>query len=304
MAGNDARPSWHLRWTETEVQGRVARYGEAGEGTPFVFLHGWGLTDHTYKRALGRLAKVGVRVLAPSLPGFGGTAGLPREDFSLGGYARWVADFCESMGVDGTWYLGGHSFGGGVAVATAHGHGEQLRLLVLVNSIGGSVWKERRRGDQRHLADRPLWDWGLHFPYDVVQPRALRSVLPVIAQDAARNLLRDPRAFWRVGRIAREANLLAELEELRDRGLPMVVLWGNEDKVLPVASMEAMATAIGSAPEVIRGSHTWLLEDPDRFGEIMTNVVGVAEVARHAELVPPEDEPAPAPRLLRRWRSA
>jgi pimeloyl-ACP methyl ester carboxylesterase len=250
-----------------------------------VFLHGWGLSDRTYKRALGRLARMGVRVLAPSLPGFGGTAPLPPDEFSLAGYAKWVADFNVAVGVEGTWYLGGHSFGGGVAIVTAHDRGDQLRLLVLVNSIGGSVWKASRRPgtDPRHLSDRPLWDWGLHFPYDVAGPRTFRAVVPVIVKDMARNFVRDPLGFLRVGRLASEANLLPELEELRRRQLPVVVLWGDEDKVLPAASMEAMAAALGGTPEVVSGSHGWLLEDPEQFGEVMTNVVGVAERAREAD---------------------
>jgi pimeloyl-ACP methyl ester carboxylesterase len=291
-------PAWHLAWHEIEVQGRPARYGAAGEGTPFIFLHGWGLSDQTYKRSLGRLAKQGLRVIAPSLPGFGGTARLPAESFSLAGYARWVADFAQEVGVDGPWYLGGHSFGGGVAVVTAHDHGDDLELLVLINSIGGSVWKAPRREgtDPRHLADRPLWDWGLHFPYDVAGPRVFRAVVPVIARDMARNFVRDPLGFLRVGRLASEANLLPELDELRRRELPVVVLWGDEDRVLPEASMHAMVAALGGTPEVVPGSHGWLLEDPDRFGEIMTNVVNVAETARSSR------EPTPRTRIRRRFR--
>lgn len=288
-------PEWHLTWSEIEVQGRPARYGDAGSGTPFLFLHGWGLTDHTYKRALGRLARAGVRVIAPSLPGFGGTAPLPSDDFSLAGYARWVDDLRAALDVEGPWYLGGHSFGGGVAVVTAHAHGADLELLVLVNSIGGSIWRASSRPgvDARHLADRPLWDWGLHFPYDVAGPRTFRAVVPVIARDMVRNLVRDPLGFIRVGRMAGAANLLRELEELRDRGLPIVVLWGDEDKVLPAASMEAMVDAIGRDPQVVPGSHGWLLEDPDRFGEIMTNVVGVAEAARTAVADAGDEAPSP-----------
>jgi pimeloyl-ACP methyl ester carboxylesterase len=186
------------------------------------------------------------------------------------------------VGIEGPWYLGGHSFGGGVAVVTAHDHGDDLQLLVLINSIGGSVWKAPRRTgtDPRHLSDRPLWDWGLHFPYDVAGPRTFRAVVPVIAKDMARNFVRDPLGFLRVGRLAGEANLLPELEALRLRKLPVVILWGDEDKVLPIASMEAMAEALGGKAEVVSGSHGWLLEDPDRFGELMTNVVSVAERAR------------------------
>lgn len=283
MTRRRRRPSWHLKWSRIEVQGRPARYGDAGSGTPLVFLHGWGLSDHTYKRALGRLARSGVRVIAPSLPGFGGTAPLPGEDFGLEGYAQWVRDFLDAIGIEGPWYLGGHSFGGGVAIVTAHQHGDDLKLLVLVNSIGGSVWKRGRGGrEARHLADRPLWDWGLHFPYDVAGARAFRSVVPVIARDMARNLFRDPMGFLRVGRLASSANLLDELEDLRRRELPVAVLWGDEDRVLPIASMKAMVEVLGNEPEVVSGSHGWLLEDPDRFGEIMTNVVGVAEAANAA----------------------
>jgi len=278
---NEPQP-WHLRWKSATVQGRSTSYGEAGEGTPFVFLHGWGLRDRTYQRALNRVARLGVRVLAPSLPAFGGTAALPQQRFDLDGYAEWVADFLHTVGVDGEYYLGGHSFGGGVAIKQAHVSGEKCRLLVLINSIGGAVWKTDE-GQSRWLSDRPIWDWGIHFPQDIVTRRLLSKVVPVILQDAARNIVRDPVAFWKVATIARTANLLDELEDLRLRGLPVVVMWGNEDKILPAASLDAIVEAVGREAEVIAGSHSWLLEDPDRFGAMMTNAFAlVRTVGAHA----------------------
>jgi len=273
---------WHLEWKATEVQGRTARYGEAGSGTPFIFLHGWGLRDRTYKRALARVARLGVRVLAPSLPGFGGTARLTGDNFSMDGYARWVSDFAAAVGVEGDYYLGGHSFGGGVAILTAHNHGDNCRLLVLINSIGGAVWRNDTNPDTdaEFLTDRPLWDWGIRFPGDVASRGSLGRTAPVIIQDALRNLVRDPLGFWRVGGLARNANLLGELEALKQRGLPVVVVWGDEDDIVPSASLDAIVEAAGSEPTVVRGSHSWLLADPDQFGEVMTNVVSVAERAR------------------------
>ena len=68
--------SW-LEWKEVTVDGRPARYGEAGQGPPVLFLHGWGLDHKAYKRALSRLVRAGVHVYAPALPGFGGTSALP-----------------------------------------------------------------------------------------------------------------------------------------------------------------------------------------------------------------------------------
>jgi pimeloyl-ACP methyl ester carboxylesterase len=271
----------HLHWKTTLVQGRTARYGEAGTGTPFLFLHGWGLRDRTYQRAMNRLARLGVRVLAPSLPGFGGTAPLPSDAFDLAGYARWVRDFASAVGVHSGYYLGGHSFGGGVAIQLAHDRGEDCELLVLVNSIGGAVWKhDEPRDRDRYLSDRPIWDWGIHFRRDVAGRGALRAVAPIVVQDALRNLLRDPVGFWRVGTIARHANLLHELDALRQRGLPIAVLWGNEDNILPSASLDAIVAAVGHNAHQVNGSHSWLLADPDRFGELMTNIIEVAERAR------------------------
>src|SRR3954447_24928629 len=61
----------HLVWTRTTVRGRTAMYGVAGDGIPLLFLHGWGLGQHTYKRTLKRLVQLGCRVFAPLSPGWG-----------------------------------------------------------------------------------------------------------------------------------------------------------------------------------------------------------------------------------------
>lgn len=279
-------PEWHLEWKTVTVNGRSANYGEAGDGEPFVFLHGFGLRDQTYKRALSRLVRLGVRVVAPSLPGFGGTAALARHDTTIEGYAAWVGEFCRTVGLDGPVMMAGHSFGGAVAIRTAHDHAELVRILVLINSVGGSIWKEagiESAEEARHLAERPLWSWGWHIPFDVARRKVVQAALPTIIADAGRNLVRNPRAFLRAGSIARTADLRTELAELNDRGLPIVVLWGAEDRILPTASLDALVEAGGGEPEVVEGSHAWLLADPDAFGEVMTNVVAYAEHERRRE---------------------
>ena len=74
------------------------------------------------------------------------------------------------------------------------------------------------------MAERPLWDWGLHFPGDLWPLGQARRVLPVILAEAVPNLLRDPGAFWRVAGLARHADLIPQLKELKARRLPVVVL--------------------------------------------------------------------------------
>ena len=257
------------------VDGRDALYGVAGDGPPVVLLHGWGLTHRTYRRALQALAQKGAQVWAPALPGFGGTAELPAESTTLRGYAAWVVAFLDAVGLTDPVTLVGHSFGGGVAIQTAHDAPKRVARLVCVNSIGGSAWTEER-GVIRSMAQRPLWDWGLHLQADLLPWRQATRVIPVILGDAVPNLLRNPGALWRVGHLARTADLTAELEVLKRRKLPVVVLWGRNDNVLPPTCLASLRGALGD-PEVITvdGSHSWLLSNPKAFGEVMTNVVGL-----------------------------
>jgi len=262
-----------LAWRHVELDGHDVVYGVAGHGPPVLFLHGWALNHRSYRHALQRLAGSGVTVYAPSMPGFGGTGELPADRFSLEGYAAWVGRFLDAVGVRTKVVVVGHSFGGGVAIQFAHDATRRVRQLVLVNSIGGSAWTDYR-GRSRHMRERPLWDWGLHLPADALSVRQLTRIAPVVAADAVPNALRHPRALWRAGRLARAADLTRELEELRSRRVPVVILWGRNDAVLPEACLESMRTALGDADvRTVDGSHGWLLVSPGRFAEELTNVI-------------------------------
>lgn len=224
---------------------------------------------------------MGVRVIAPALPGFGGTAPLPRDDFSIAGFAHWVDEFFDAVGIEEPAVVIGHSFGGGVAIRFAHAHTERVRSLVLINSIGGSAWASK--GGVKSIAERPLWDWGIHFPSDLLPFGQITRVLPVVLSDAVPNMIRNPRTFAQVAQLARKVDLTPELEEIRQRQMPVVVLWGESDKIIPRESFDALCRAVGTDGEVLSGNHSWLLADPDAFGEVMTNSVEVAKVARAVE---------------------
>jgi pimeloyl-ACP methyl ester carboxylesterase len=269
-----------LDWRRTEVLGRPASYGVGGDGPAIVFLHGWGLSGRTYRSALKRLLARGFRVWAPALPGFDHSTALRSGFDDLTEYAAWVNEFCDAAGIEGSVVLMGHSFGGGVAIQTAHDWPARVRGLVLINSIGGSAWQQHG-SLMKTVAQRPLWDWGLHFPKDVLPVRQMRRVLPVILEAAVPNMLRDPRAFWHAAAVARFADLTRELQELKARRLPVVLLWGERDELVTRASFEAMREHLGNPVSMtVDGNHSWMIADPDVFGEIMTNVIGVIDDGR------------------------
>jgi pimeloyl-ACP methyl ester carboxylesterase len=269
----------------------------AGDGLPVLFLHGWGLGHQTYRAALSRIAAQPARVYAPALPGFSGTAELPSSQFSLAGYAQWAADFLDAIGVAERVVAVGHSFGGGVAIRLAYEFPERVRSLVLVNSIGGSAWRNGKRLSA--IAQRPLWDWGLHFPGDIWPLRQATRVLPVMLSDAVPNMMRNPRAFAKVANLARRADLRPELEALKARETPVTVLWADRDGVIPRESFDALCAAVGSVGKVVSGSHSWLLADPAKFSEVITNDLDVARQAREAELSRPKARKPRHPREVK-----
>lgn len=270
-------PADHLAWRTLEVEGRRVNYGDAGHGLPVLFLHGWALGSHAYKRCLKRLVRLGCRVVAPALPEFGGTAGLPRGRSDLAGYAAWAGAFLDAVGVDEPALVIGHSFGGAVAARLAHDFPDQVAHLVLINSVGGAAWT-----DERPLAERPLWDWALNFSRDILTGRRVTDTVRAIVEDALPNLVGNPVGVWRVATLARGLDLTTELTRIRAEGVPVTAVWSEGDLIIPQASFEAICRALGVEGHLVPGRHGWLLADPREFAGIMVRAVTAASAARAA----------------------
>jgi pimeloyl-ACP methyl ester carboxylesterase/glycine cleavage system regulatory protein len=245
-------------------------YGVGGPpGAPVLFLHGWGLGSHAYKRAIRRLTRRGCRVYAPALPSFGGTADLPPGEANIGGYARWVAAFMQGVGIEDPALVVGHSFGGGVAIKVAHAHPDRVSYLVLLNAVGG-------------VTPRPPWAWAVGFARELWPPRQAVETVDAMRGDLVRNLLRNPGGLARAGLLAAAADLRVELNELRERGLPVLALTSDADGVIPRTGFDAVCEAVGTDGHVVNGRHTWLLADPDAFDAVVASVVDV-QVREHRD---------------------
>jgi pimeloyl-ACP methyl ester carboxylesterase len=198
------------------------------------------------------------------------------EAKDIAAFGHWVARFLDALDVRVPVLMLGHSFGGGVAISFAHLYPQRVRGLVLLNSIGASAWSHEGSTVSK-LTERPLWDWGIHYPSDLWPLRQARHVIPVLVSEALPYLARHPLAFWRTAEIARRADLVSELDDLRRRRLPIVVLWGKYDQMITKASFDEMCTVLGDPFTVtVEGTHSWMIADPDAFGEVMTNVLAVA----------------------------
>jgi pimeloyl-ACP methyl ester carboxylesterase len=271
-AGRDRHAPGAVDGASVMVDGHPVRYLAAGSGPSALFLHGWGLDPGAYREAVRAMGAAGCRVVAPALPGFGGTADLPPGQRSFGGYAAWTARFLDATGVGQVALAAGHSFGGGVAAAFASQAPERVGGLLLANAVGSPTWAAFPN-EVRTMMQRPLWDWGRNFGADLLQsPRTLR-VLPVVAGSFLPNLVRNPLGLLRTSAFIRQADLVAEVRSVARHRIPVVVAWSDRDGLVPRSAYDELRRAARADGVVVEGSHSWLLADPRTFGELATRVL-------------------------------
>ena len=244
------------------VDGAVVRVLEAGDPTAgtLLFLHGWGLTPACYLDGILRLTAAGVRVVAPCLPGFGGSDGLPLARIDLPGYALRIARLLEVLGENGPVFVVGHSFGGGVALQLATDRPDLVRSLMLVNSVGGA-------------GPRASWAGWVAGALCELDPPAAARCAPSVLRAFLPNAVRRPLTLALTARLALTAALGEQAQALVAGGLPVLFVWGDRDRLI---ARGALADVVAQLPaEVVRGRHAWLLDEPEQFAELLRNALVV-----------------------------
>jgi len=215
---------------------------EQGEGDPLVLLHGVASSRLIWRRVTEPLA-ARRRVIAVDLPGFGGSAPAG-PGFELDAVAERLA---AGLADDAPFDLVGHSLGGAVAVAFASRHPGAVRRLVLVAPAGlapraigvaaaigaaAELATHARRALGYQWAENAAARWAM-FAATVADPGALRA-------EDARLLLEASDGGRRIADGVRQA-LEADLrDDLADAPLPVGLIWGTADRVVPFAGLDAL----------------------------------------------------------------
>jgi len=261
----------------------------AEKGRPIVFIHGFGANLNQWRHNLPDLAQI-APVYALDLLGFGDT----EKAATLYGAELWasqVRDFLQTI-VGQPVVLVGHSLGALVALTVSHGYPALVHKLLLVtvplqasreDLVAGWVDVLARRVESV-VANPLLIRLILNiFRRPGVLRRALGGIyrvpervddelvetfsIPPCDRGAARTLCYLVRSRTEPDFSPSVKTMLAELT------LPTLLLWGQEDRVIPVKTAQDLASLspnleLQVLPEV---GHCLFDEQPEIFNRLVLN---------------------------------
>lgn len=225
-------------------------FGDASN-PPMILIHGYTASTYVWKTAAPLLAKAGFRVLAVDLVGFGYSEKPRWFEYSITAQARQIERFMDRLGI-GRAVVVGSSYGGAVAATLALDYPERVEKLVLVSSV---INDDLQSHPILKLASIPgvgevitpfLADSKVFMRYRMngTFSRANRHMIteeriesirrPLHAADGHRSLLATSRN-WRANRIEHDAHLINQ---------PTLIVWGNDDTVIPVTDGHKLHDAI------------------------------------------------------------
>lgn len=256
---------------EAVVDGRPVAYLERpGSGPTVVLLHGFGGDSDHWVYFTDTLAD-SFRVLAPDLAGHGGSARDTSEAYTPERLADEVRAWMDAVAPEAV-HLVGNSLGGGVAVLITLRAPARVRSLALLAPAGvpapeASPFDSLLASGENALipTSREAFDrlYDLTF---VVRPPLPSGALHVLADDAAR------RAPFLRGLFAsmRDAHH-ALLPRLPDLARPVLLVWGERDRILDPSAAAAWAEALPDVrvvhlPET---GHLPMIERPEETARLL-----------------------------------
>jgi pimeloyl-ACP methyl ester carboxylesterase len=269
-----------------EVDGVRIHYQEKGVGTPLILIHGYTSSTYSWKDVFEPLSK-NFRVIALDLKGFG-FSGKADGDYTRRAQGTLVMRFLDQLKIEKAW-LCGSSMGGEVALNIALMSPPRVLGLILLDSSGVNV------PGAGSLAPRYLL---IPVVGRLLTSLALRSD-KLVREGLEKSFYDDSHvtpervAYYhrplqtRGGQLAAlrartQADQFPVEADLGRINLPVLIIWGAEDELIPLEAGRKMSSLIKNSKLVVveRCGHLPQEETPTRVVDEITKFVGGSNQAR------------------------
>ena len=234
---------------ELQINGRRVRYIDEGQGTEVLLLHGWAAPAETYRLIIDHLSPR-CRVVAPDLPGFGGSE-EPSAPWSVDDYTDFILEFCHEVGLH-TPTLIGHSYGGRIVIKLMNRPNLRISVPKIILMDGAGIKPKR----------------GPSYYIKVYSYKAAKRLLPPLAEKMRGKT--GSADYRNASPVMRRTMVLALNEDLTPllSGIssPTLLIWGENDTATPLSDGQTMEKLIpGSGLVVLKDSGHFSFAD--RWGQ-------------------------------------
>ncbi len=252
---------------------RIA-YLDVGAGPPVILIHGFGGSMWQWEHQQHTLSQH-FRVLTLDLPG-AGLSDKPEIDYRPDQMLGFLVGFMDAVKIQQATVVG-NSMGAGLAIGMALAHPTRIAKLILIDGLPQHVMEKLNSPSVRRALETSAPSWLVSFGNILFGGLMIESVLREIVHDPA---LLTPAVIERSNRNRQRPGFIKPIMTVRENlplwesGFatrlgeithPTLVIWGNEDRVFPIAVGEDLHQTIKGSRfiRVPKAGHIPQWERPD-----------------------------------------
>ena len=226
-------------------------YLEGGSGEAIIMVHGFGINKDCWT-SFAKFITPDFRVIALDVPGFGDSTYLENASYSIAEQAKRVNQFADAIGLQ-KFHIVGNSMGGAIAARYAVMFPERVVTLGLFNAFGVSspvqseFYRILSRGESNPLIFESIegFDRLMSFVF-LAPPDIPRFVKKLVVEDAQKHKASNERIGEQI--ISEKEALEPDLPKIKT---PTLVLWGDQDRILDVSSVQVLQNGLPNSTAVI-----------------------------------------------------
>lgn len=246
-----------------------------------LLIHGFGSSTFSWRYVVPELVKNDYLVLAVDLPGFGLSQRKPSVEQSYEQRAKLIWKLLENLEIlNVPWNLVGHSMGGGVVIAMALQKPEDTLTLTLVDGVFKS---QNRKISTLLFQCRVLRNFTARIlDKFFITKRRIRSFLnsaygrePTPEEvEGYYQPLKLPHTYLTIAKLLRtyrsDLDLKRRISEITS---PSLLVWGKEDKWVPIKEAEELIPKMSRAQLIIieEAAHCPMETHPEVFNQYLLN---------------------------------
>jgi pimeloyl-ACP methyl ester carboxylesterase len=250
------------------IDGMQIHYRDEGEGEPILLLHGAFSSLHTFNDWTVVLKKNGFRVVRLDAPGFGLTGPHPDHIYTIPNHLRILGIFLDMLGIPKC-HIAGSSMGGWLAWEFALKYPERTNKIILLDAAGfldpKSIPLPFRMAQTpflnrviKYAINRPMLETfvrQVYFDQSKVNDLLLDRYYDLVTRPG------NPEAFL----LLVNGKFKDNTPHLRQIKAPTLIMWGNDDKWLPVENAYRFHKGIPNSQLIIYKNvgHIPMEEIPD-----------------------------------------